>query len=79
MMVAEKWADHLPDTGSMNGDWKRRALRAEAEASAARLMGGLEELLRVAQYKELDAIKRSRSWRMMAPLRALGARLRRRR
>jgi hypothetical protein len=79
MTVAEKWADQLPDNGSMNGDWKRRALRAEAEASAARLMGGLEELLRVAQHKELDAIKRSRSWRMMAPLRALGARLRRRR
>ncbi len=79
MMVAEKWADELPDNGSMNGDWKRRALRAEAEASAARLMAGLEELLRVAQHKELDAIKRSRSWRMMAPLRALGARMRARR
>lgn len=78
MAVSEKWADQLPDNGSRNGDWKRRALRAEAEASAARLMGGLEELLRVAQHKELDAIKRSRSWRAMAPLRKLGAKIRRR-
>ena len=80
MAVAEKWDHELHSSyGSANGDWKRRARRAEAEASAARLMGGLEELLRVAQYKELEAIKESRSWRMMAPARALGRMIRSRR
>lgn len=79
MKVAAKWSDELPNYGSRNGEWKERALRAEAEASAARLMGGLEEILRVAQYKELDALRNSRSWKLTRPLRAFGQRARRRR
>ena len=79
MRVAEKWEDHLPHNGSRDGDWEWRARRAEAEASAARLMGGLEELLRVAHYKQLERIENSLSWRMTRPLRAIGQRLRGRR
>ena len=79
MRVAEKWDAQLPHNGSRDGDWEFRARRAEAEASAARLMGGLEELLRVAHWKQLEAVKNSLSWRMTAPLRSLSARLRSRR
>ena len=65
-----------PHNGSRDTDWEWRARRAEAEASAARLMGGLEELLRVAHWKQLEAMQNSLSWRMLAgeaagsPLRA---------
>ena len=76
MRVAEKWEDHLPHNGSRDGDWEYRARRAEAEASAARLMGGLEELLRVAQYKQLKDVEHSLSWRITKPLRTLRARMR---
>jgi len=76
MRLAEKWDSQLAENGA---DWKQRARRAEAEASLARLMGGVEELVRVAQYKELEALRTSKSWRAMAPARALAERLRRRR
>ncbi len=79
MRVAEKWDDKLPHNGSRDGDWEFRARRAEAEASAARLMGGLEELLRVAHWKQLDALQNSLSWRITRPLRAISARMRSRR
>jgi hypothetical protein len=79
MAVAEKWDDKLPHRGSRDGDWEWRARRAEAEASAARLMGGLEELLRVAHWKQLDALQNSLSWRITRPLRAISARARSRR
>ena len=75
MQLAEKWDSQLAENGA---DWKQRARRAEAEASLARLMGGVEELVRVAQYKELEALRTSKSWRAMAPARALAERLRRR-
>jgi hypothetical protein len=79
MQVAQKWDDELPHRGSRDGDWEFRARRAEAEASAARLMGGLEELLRVAHWKQLDALQNSLSWRITKPLRAISARVRSRR
>ena len=79
MRVAEKWDAEIPHNGSRNDDWEWRARRAEAEASAARLMGGLEELLRVAQYQEMERMRNSLSWRVTAPLRALSARMRERR
>jgi hypothetical protein len=78
MRAAEKWDEHLPHNGSRDGDWEFRARRAEAEASAARLMGGLEGLLRVAHWEELERMKNSRSWRFFAPMRALGRRIRQR-
>ena len=79
MRVAQKWEDNLPHHGSRDGDWEFRARRAEAEASAARLMGGVNDLLRVAHWQELDRMKNSLSWRITRPLRALGARVRARR
>ena len=79
MRVAEKWDEQIPHNGSRDRDWEWRARRAEAEASAARLMGGVEELLRVAHWKQLDAIQNSLSWRITAPLRRLRRRLAQRR
>lgn len=78
MRLAEKWEDQFPQNGTPL-DWKQRARRAEAEASAARLMGGLEEIIRVAQYKELEELRNSKSWRLLAPLRAVAGRIRQRR
>lgn len=79
MQVAEKWESRISANGSRDGDWEWRARRAEAEASAARLMGGVEELVRVAHWKELEVMRNSLSWRVTAPLRSLSARLRGRR
>ncbi len=79
MRTREKWEDQLPHNGSRDSDWEWRARRAEAEAAAARLMGGVEELLRVAYYKQFEEMRTSSSWRLTAPLRALSARLRARR
>jgi hypothetical protein len=73
MATAKKWEDQLPHNGSRDDDWEWRARRAEAEAAAARLMGGVHEILRVAQYKEYEEVRTSSSWRLTAPLRRLGA------
>ena len=89
MALSRKWEGKLVEVPPVNGDWRERARRAEAEASAARLTGGLSEILRVAQAKddtrrigmleqELAGLRASRSWRAMAPARALGRLLRRR-
>ena len=45
MRLAEKWEGRFPDDGYGSDDWVRRARHAEAEASAARLMGGREKLV----------------------------------
>jgi hypothetical protein len=79
MRVAEKWEDHLPHNGSRDKDWEWRARRAEAEASAARLMGGVNDLLRVAHWQQLERMENSLSWRITRPIRAIGQRLRARR
>ncbi len=79
MTVAEKWDGKLPHNGTRDNDWEFRARRAEAEASAARLMGGVQELLRVAHWKEIERMRNSLSWRVTAPLRSLGTRVRARR
>jgi hypothetical protein len=79
MRVAEKWEEHLPHNGSRDRDWEWRARRAEAEASAARLMGGVNDLLRVAHWQQLERMENSLSWRITRPIRAIGQRLRARR
>jgi hypothetical protein len=79
MQTQKKWEDQLPHNGSRDQDWEWRARRAEAEAAAARLMGGVHEILRVASYKQYEALRTSTSWRLTAPFRALAARLRSRR
>jgi hypothetical protein len=70
MRVAEKWSDLLEDGRTQ--DWRQRARRAEAEVEATRLQ------LRAAQHhitrlaEDFEALRRSRSWRLTAPVRALG-------
>ena len=66
MATAKKWEDHLPHNGSRDDDWEWRARRAEAEAAAARLMGGVHEILRVATYKQFEEMRNSLSWRLTA-------------
>lgn len=73
MRVAEKWHGRLPDIGYAGGDWKYRARRAEAEASAARMIFAANEILHHAHiqpiWDELQRTKNSKSWKMTAPLR----------
>jgi hypothetical protein len=82
MRVAEKWAGRF-DHGPPGLDWRQRALRAEAEADAAKLLRMASDGLRVARAKadarRIESINNSVSWRMTAPLRRLNALLGRRR
>jgi Glycosyltransferase like family len=72
--MADKW-DGTMGIGAGVGSWKARARRAEADAAAARLLGHMTEIARMAQERELeraiDEATRSISWRMTAPLRLL--------
>jgi hypothetical protein len=79
MATQKKWEDELPSNGSRDQDWERRARRAEAEAAAARLQGGVTELLRVAYYKQFEEVRHSASWRLTAPLRKVAGWMRSRR
>ena len=78
VQTIEKWEGRLPGVGAAPGDWEQRARRAEAEAAAARIQTGEGRLLIDAQIRrietlerELDSVRRSPSWRLTAPLRAL--------
>jgi hypothetical protein len=79
--VAEKWEGRIPGVGDEPGDWKERARRAEADAAAARLRNRATGLERDAKLlmleRELDDIKRSSSWVLTTPARALGRYIRR--
>lgn len=79
--LAEKWEGASSADG--RGDWRRRALRAEAEASA-RLMrmytlDHRREAEVAALRSELEGVERSLSWRITRPLRAAKRLLTRRR
>ncbi|MGH2956567.1 MAG: glycosyltransferase [Solirubrobacterales bacterium] len=63
MRIAEKWEDHLPD--DVGADWKQRARRAEALVEVTQIQ------LRLADRYYSD-LRGSTSWRITAPLRALG-------
>jgi Glycosyltransferase like family len=85
--VAEKWEGRMPKVGLPNwgaeaDDWKERARRAEAEAGVTRLerQSKVLQLEAVEAHlervtRELDALKRSTSWRLTAPLRRLSRQL----
>jgi hypothetical protein len=69
--LMEKWDGRLPSARTGSDDWKRRALRAEAEAAAAKGETVSAQLKYEAQGRELERLVRSKSWRLTAPLRVL--------
>jgi hypothetical protein len=75
--LAEKWDGRIPGVGRGPGDWKTRARRAEAEASAARTLRVAADMRGSARerqlQRELDSVTSSTSWRLTAPLRRLRA------
>jgi len=76
MRLAEKWDGRIPGFGAAPGTWKERALRAEAQREAARLLGHMNMLEMNAQIRELERALAettgSISWRITAPLRLRG-------
>ena len=81
MRVSEKWDGRMWDGAA--DDWRRRARRAEAEASLARTEAVAAMLQAEARAKQLERelaeVTGSRSWRLTAPLRRLNATRRARR
>jgi hypothetical protein len=54
MTVAEKWDGRIPGVGDEPGDWKQRARRAEADASAQRMITLSERLYRDTRIAALE-------------------------
>lgn len=79
--LTEKWDGRLPGRPAPNGDWRARALRAEAEASLARTQAVAAMMHADAKnrqlQREIDEMRESIGWRLTEPLRRLNA-LRRR-
>jgi hypothetical protein len=67
--VAEKWDGRLPHADRGGGDLRQRALRAEAEAAAAKGEAVSAQMKHAAIERELEGMRHSRSWRLTAPLR----------
>jgi Glycosyltransferase like family len=71
--IAEKWDGRIPGVGTNAGSWKERALRAEAEAAAARLVDARNTLHADAQVLKLQRAlaeaTESIGWRITSPLR----------
>ena len=72
--VAEKW-DGRMGIGAAAGTWRERALRAEADRDAARLLAHMHRLELRARVQELERgleeTTSSLSWRLTRPLRRL--------
>jgi GT2 family glycosyltransferase len=83
--LTDKWENRFPAVGALLGDgatdWKARARRAEALASAARTLRISAQMKATARERELEreleTMRASTSWRLTAPLRRIGAWLRR--
>ena len=75
MRIAEKWSEVLDRDRPV--DWKERARLAEAELGVAGLRVTLAQhhINRLAD--DLDELQHSGSWRITAPLRAIGRLFRR--
>ena len=75
MRVAEKWYGRLPGIGDGPGSWEDRALRAEAQRDAARLIDHNNWLEYQAKRRDLERqlqeTQTSISWRVTAPARAV--------
>jgi hypothetical protein len=73
--VTEKWEGRMPGIGQGGGDWKARALRAEAEAAVSRAQAVSAQMKAEAVAAQLrrdfDETVESISWRITAPLRKL--------
>jgi hypothetical protein len=76
MRVAEKWDSRMPGIGTGPGNWRDRALRAEAERDVARAIAHSTALRLDARVLQLERALAettgSISWRITAPLRRLG-------
>jgi hypothetical protein len=76
--LTEKWESRNGTAGP--DDWKARARRAEAQASASNVLKISANMQAAARERELlaelDSIRNSASWRYTAPLRRLAALLR---
>ena len=73
--IAEKWHGRIPGVGDGPGTWRERALRAEAERDAARIVGRSAELQARARAQRLQhaiaETEESLSWRITTPFRRL--------
>jgi len=73
--IAEKWHGRIPGIGDGPGTWRERALRAEAERDAARIVGRSAELQAQARAQRLQhaiaETEESLSWRITTPFRRL--------
>ncbi len=81
--LMQKWGGRLLDIDGAGQDWKERALRAEARASATNALRISTAMRAAARERELQreiaTITDSRSWGLTAPLRRIGALVRARR
>ncbi|MGH2993290.1 MAG: glycosyltransferase [Solirubrobacterales bacterium] len=77
--IAEKWDGRLPTPDRGTVDWRQRALRAEAEAAAAKGEAVSAQMKYEAIERVLDEVETSISWRLTAPLRGPRRLLNRRR
>jgi hypothetical protein len=73
MRSSELWAEDEPAPDAPDEAWKERARRAEASAAAARLLAASKLLQADATTRwferELESVRKSRSWRMTESLR----------
>jgi hypothetical protein len=69
--VKEKWEGKLDDHGTGSEDWKRRALRAEADAACAKGQAQGWELQLQATNRIVERAENSLSWRLTKPLRTM--------
>ena len=67
--VAEKWDGRLPSAERGEVEWRTRALRAEAEAAAAKGEAVGAQMRADAIERQLSDVTESTSWRVTAPLR----------
>lgn len=67
--VAEKWDGRLPSAERGEVDWRKRALRAEAEAAAAKGEAVGAQMRADAIERQLSDVTESTSWSVTAPLR----------
>jgi len=68
--LAEKWDGKVLELGGNGGDWRARALRAEAEAACFKGIAHANELKVQATQRLLERVEHSASWKLTRPLRA---------